>query len=302
MLGTAALLVLLGAALLTFLLTATTVTLRTSTAAPTNDRTPTLRYSLTYPGDVRADDVTVRVDGDEHSPRLVRVGGASEQIAITLAPLTDGTHRVEVAVAGAGILPRTQTSVTSLTIDTVAPALRIVTAPNGDADDPYVPQDAILFTKRPAQISVAREQGSELQVSSSIGDVSKRVGGIDAPRERISVPLADGAQVVRLTAIDSAGNSTSRSRSVVVDTKGPSLPRRLPRRVTNAQLALALPAQDPHGVKMTASLNGVELEDVITAPAPVSAIAAGAQELPSPTNGTWKIATEEPVLEGRHRR
>ncbi len=239
---------------------------RLSHVAPTkltNDATPALVLRVAHPAGVQARHVEATIDGRAIDTSDVEVLQQGRRIEVQAGRLT---HEVDVTVRRAGLLRRTLREQWTITVDTTAPPARIV-APRGveAGTSAYVAEGVAVVTKAPMQLTVGAEVGSVLDVTSSAeGARAVHVAKADDTRRTVAVPLPEGEQVVTVDATDPAGNVTTRTMRVLVDTKGPRLTVRVPRIVRKASLALPISAQDAQGVQLQVKLDGTLQEDAVS--------------------------------------
>jgi lipoprotein-anchoring transpeptidase ErfK/SrfK len=280
----------------------------------TNDATPTLRLHVTHPLGVDATDVVAKVDGTVVALEDIHVAAAGSDVEVDAPHLADGRHAVLVQVHHAGVLRTTVASRWNFTVDTAAPAERIVAPkPSGDGASAYVAADVAAVTKLPLQLTVGAEPGSTLTVSSDAPTWTKDVtakGAADT-RRNVALDLPQGAQQLTVVSADRAGNETTRTLRVLVDTKGPALTLRTPRLVRDQHLALPLAASDTSGVSVTVKLDGSKLEDALdevsTTDAPFTPAATDTTDTtveatpdPAPIAGRWTLTDADGAFEGRH--
>ncbi|MCW2972658.1 MAG: L,D-transpeptidase family protein, partial [Thermoleophilia bacterium] len=227
-------------------------------------------------------------------------------VVIDAPVLADGDHRISVEVDGVGVLGRAMTRSWTLTVDTVAPKVRI-TAPKpvaAGSDDPYGVAGTATITDSPFTVKAAAEAGATFTVRSSIASVEPvEAGRSDATFRTAQVKLPEGKQDLVVETRDAAGNATVVKVPVVVDTLGPAMLGKVPTTFTSNTLGLELTLTDAHGAKLAAQLDGAPVEEgdltiVDQAGAPAGADATDSALLP--TRVTYRLTTEEPVYEGRH--
>lgn len=166
-------------------------------------------------------EITGTVDG---STTVVQVLEASSVIAstgvsgghfIAEVALPDGPHTLAVRPRDANGIAGPDAALT-VTIDTVAPAAPVITAPlNGD-----------LLAHSPIVIEGTAEPGATVSVRDAA--TGSRFDGIANPSGvfSISAALGDGPRSVTATATDPAGNqgTPSAARSFTIDTRAPAPP------------------------------------------------------------------------------
>lgn len=264
----------------------------------TRDATPQLELTIEHPLGIRARNVTATIDGAVIDAAQVQVLDDGARVRIQAPRLDDGEHEAQVAISGVGVLRRTLTEQWSFTVDTTAPATKLVTPePAGAAASAYVTADTVVITKLPAKLEIDVEPGSSLTVSSDRAGVEAVdvAGDGDTERRSVSVTLPQGQQRLVIVARDEAGNVTEIAQRVLVDTSGPTLTMRSPRIVTDASLKLPIVVRDPHGVELQVKIDGALKEDSLVEQ---SVPETEADELP--VRGTWLLQPEERVYDGRH--
>ncbi|MCW2927368.1 MAG: ErfK/YbiS/YcfS/YnhG family protein, partial [Thermoleophilia bacterium] len=229
----------------------------------TRDATPSFTLRVEHPGSLRAGNVEVTLDGDAVAGDRISVDGP--RIQVRAPQLADGTHDVVVRARRVGLLRTSLDERFTVTVDTKAPAARVISPlPAAEASD-YVPAGVVAVTKLPLRLTVGSEPGSELQVSTSgVGGATSSVAASEDTRRTTELDLPEGVQQLRVLATDRAGNETTRTLRVLVDTAGPVVRIRAPRIVKDATLALPIAARDPHGVTLTVRIDGVEIEDAVS--------------------------------------
>jgi hypothetical protein len=176
----------------------------------TNDTTPT------YSGTAEPNStVAVTVDG-------VVVGstpasGAGAWTFTPVAALAAGSHTVNATATDAAGNVSASSSTNTFTVDTLAPAAPVVTAPtNGSSTNDTTP----TYSGTAEANSTVAVTVDGVVVGSTTAD------GTGAWAFTVVTPLAEGAHTVNTTATDAAGNvsSTSNTNTFIVDTATPAAP------------------------------------------------------------------------------
>lgn len=152
-------------------------------------------------------DLRVTIDGTDVT---AKVGGAGDGIVVEAPNLTEGTHTMSVSYSASNLFSRGASAEWSFAVDRKAPALK-VNVPIGDG----VNTRDVRFagTTQPGSIVQASWKGGQVAVKSdaSTGSWSMQAG------------LPEGRSTVAFTATDEAGNTTTKTRKIIVDTRAPTL-------------------------------------------------------------------------------
>ena len=125
--------------------------------------------------------------------------------------LSDGSHTVKVSVAD-NDGNRSDTESITFTVDTVAPSLSVTSPTNGlitNTSSLTIAGTTNDATSSPVTIAITLNGTSQGTVSVSSGSYSK------------TVTLSDGSNTIVVTATDSAGKTTSITRTVTLNTAVP---------------------------------------------------------------------------------
>jgi len=165
---------------------------------PTNDRTPSFGFTV----DASATTVECSIDQgtEDYQPCASPYTAPSD--------LPDGDWTFRVRAADVNLDPAVKSH--SFTVDTVDPAVDVVSGPSEPTNDatPW-----FGFTAEP-----------DATVECSIDQGTPAYGSCTGARSHAAVaPLADGSHVFRVRATDAAGNQAEASRSFSVDTEHPAV-------------------------------------------------------------------------------
>jgi hypothetical protein len=216
--------------------------------------------------------VTVRLDGAVVGTAVVSASGGWSFTAPV--PLTQGAHTASATVTDAAGNTSFSSNVLVFTVDTVAPASPVLTAPA-----------SIVNTPQPT-ISGTAEAGSTVTVlvdGTVVGTATANAFG--AWSLALNIPLAQGVRTVIATATDLAGNTgpASTPRSFTVDTVAPAAPAlTAPAALVNTATPVISGTAEA-GSTVTVLVDGVR---VGTATANAS--------------GAWSLALAEPLAQGAH--
>ncbi|WP_158453775.1 Ig-like domain-containing protein [Pontibacter korlensis] len=219
----------------------------------------------------------------------------------TVNGLADGEHTLQVrAIDAAGNIDATPATYT-WTIDTIAPAVPVVSAPT---------EGSMLNNNKPA-ISGTAEAGSTISIL--IGNT--RIGGTKAGTDgrwsfTPGTALAEGPQQLTATATDDAGNtsSASNSRRFTVDIKAPETSfASSPAAVSNRKEAEFSFSSNESGVTYEVSLDGAPFTKVSGSSFTATGLSEGEHTLTvratdaagntdtTPARHTWIVDTQPPV-------
>jgi hypothetical protein len=166
-------------------------------AGPTNDATPSFGFTA-EPG------ATVECSVDQGTPAY---GPCTTATSHTAAPVADGSYHFRVratdAAGNAAVMAR------SFSVDTVAPAVDVVSGPAGPTNDAT---PSFGFTA---------ELGATVECSIDQG--TPAYGPCTTATSHTAAPVADGSYHFRVRATDAAGNRATAVQDFAVDTAAPSL-------------------------------------------------------------------------------
>ncbi len=167
-------------------------------SGPTNDATPSFGFTAEA-------GATVECSVDQG---VAAYGPCTTASSHTVASLADGSYVFRVRATDAAGNEAVQTQ--SFSVDTVAPAVGVVSGPSGPTNDTT---PSFGFTA---------EAGATLECSVDHG--TPAYGPCTtATSHTVAAPLADGSYVFHVRATDAAGNRASASQAFSVDTAAPSL-------------------------------------------------------------------------------
>ena len=193
-----------------------TITSPTSGAYVTNNKQPVIFTATDTGSGVDLSTVAVKLDGATVASSTITRTTITNGYRFTYTPasaMSDGSHTVTVDVSDYDGNAATQQS-TTFTVDTVDPALNVTTPTAG------------LITNT-AALTVT---GTTNDATSSPVTVTVKLNGTDQGTVTVSsgafskaVTLAEGSNTIIVTATDSAGRTTSVTRTVTLDTSAPSI-------------------------------------------------------------------------------
>jgi lipoprotein-anchoring transpeptidase ErfK/SrfK len=190
-------------------------------------------------------DLVVRLDGTDVTERA-RVDG--DTVKVRAGALRDGPHEVEVSYRTSNLLARSVTRRWRFETDTSAPGVAVVGPPAGAYRD-----------SRSVAFSGTAEPGSSVALTWRAEGTTKTVAN-GAGRWTARLTLPEGAQAVKVTATDRAGNERTRTRRLVVDTRPPRLRvAALPRRLGDDGTLLvtgSVPGENPRALTFGVNFNG----------------------------------------------
>ena len=173
---------------------------------------------LTGTGAVAGDTLTVNWGGQAVTQLLVAGDITASSVTVTVPATTitaqgDGTFDVTATLTDAAGNPSANSAATSVTVDTVAPAVAITTIEGGD--------DLINAAEAAGGITVSgtAEIGSTLTVNGAAVTVDASGGWTTSV-----TPAGDGPLTVTAVATDAAGNTATATHALTVDTVAPAAP------------------------------------------------------------------------------
>lgn len=167
-------------------------------------RSPTISF------DTGADSLTglsVVLDGVDRSELARSMDG---KVVLVAPALSEGEHTVEVAVDSPNLIQGSSERSWSFTVDTKPPVLKIAR-----------PSDGVWVSSRTVRVVGKSEPGATVQVAWGDGS-AKGVAGDDG-HFSVRPKLQDGGATLEVTATDRAGNVTTATRRVLVDSTPPKL-------------------------------------------------------------------------------
>ena len=154
-------------------------------------------------------DLRVTLDGKDVT---AAVRGATEGIALNAPKLRSGAHAMAVSYStGSGLTGGSTSKSWNFTVDRTPPRL-MISKPSGDGANTHA-----------VALAGTATQGSSIRITGP-GD---RLAGAEATGTggawSTTTNLPEGRSTVKVTATDPAGNTTTKTKVVVVDTKAPTL-------------------------------------------------------------------------------
>ncbi len=237
----------------------------------TNDNTPTLSGD-SEPGA----QITVVIAGQT----LTTVAGADGTWSVTPIALADGPHTAVVTARDAAGNASSQS--VAVVVDTAAPALDSALEA---ASDSGVAGDGLTRDNTPT-ISGTGEPGASISVSVG-GQTWSTTVAADGSWSVTPTALADGAYSAAVTSTDSAGNSTSSSVAVIVDT------------AVGLSAALS-PASDSGLAGDNATSNAMPTLGGTGEPGASITVMVGGQTLSTTVaaDGSWSVTPSMPLADG----
>ena len=185
-------------------------------ASEASDGTPVV-VGLTGTGAVAGDTLTINWGGQAVSYTLLAgdITASSATVTVPAATITaqgQGTFDVTATLTDAAGNPSVPSAATSVTVDTVPPAVAITTIEGGD--------DLINAAEAAGGITVSgtAEIGSTLTVNGAAVTVDASGGWTTSV-----APAGDGPLTVTAVATDAAGNSATATHELTVDTLAPAV-------------------------------------------------------------------------------
>ena len=154
-------------------------------------------------------DLRVTLDGKDVT---AAVRGASEGIALNAPKLRDGAHAMAVSYStGSGLTGGSTSKSWNFTVDRTPPRL-VISKPSGDGANTH----AVALAGTATQDSSIRITGPGDRLA---GAEATGTGGAWST----TTNLPEGRSTMKVTATDPAGNTTTKAKVVLVDTKAPTL-------------------------------------------------------------------------------
>lgn len=245
----------------------------TTPAETTRTDRPTVVVYLRHVTGLQADDVRATVNGVDVSERAsVHTSGDRGEIELRLPALSEGRHKVHVRTAPFGALRRRVDVRWSFSVDTTSPRLQ-VTRPTGQRATSDV---------RNTTFGMRTEAGAELTVDAGGHRASTRAG--DDGRARLTMRAREGRQRVRISAVDAAGNRTTRALVLFVDSIAPVVRFNVPRVSRSGEVRIAANASDANDFTLAATVDGTATGTRIVQQGRMS----------------WDVVRAEPLAEGTH--
>ncbi len=194
-------------------------------------------------------DLRVSIDGTDVTDK---VAGAGDGIVVDAPKLPDGPHTMAVSYSASNLFSSGASAEWTFTVDRTPPPLK-VTVPIGTGVNTHDVQFAGTTQPR-SVVRVSWKRGSEaVAADATTGEWSARL------------MLPQGRVPVRFTATDEAGNSTTKKRVLIVDTKAPTLTisgeKKLARLTTTAAPVIygKVAGDKPRDLLFGAKINGHQI-------------------------------------------
>ena len=152
-------------------------------------------------------DLRVTLDGTDITGS---VGGAGDGLVINAPDLADGRHVMSVSYSASNLFSRGASAEWEFTVDTTPPELAV--------DKPALGGS----TTHDVVFAGTTQQGSTVAITWKGGEVTTRADGTGGAWSA-TARLPEGRSAVTVTATDPAGNTTTKKKRVIVDTKVPTL-------------------------------------------------------------------------------
>jgi lipoprotein-anchoring transpeptidase ErfK/SrfK len=217
----------------------------------TNQPQPVVSFD---PGSGDVTDLRVMLDGEDVTAEAMR--GPDDQIMLVpKAPLGEGDHQVSVQLASNNLLEDTADRTWGFSVDTKPPPITIA-SPKQNA---WVSNAAVKFTG-------TTEPGAQVLIGWEGG--KKRVRSGAKGQWTAQPDLPEGLVQLAITATDRAGNSTSTSRRVQIDSEPPELGLTAPgakSKLTDTdilEISGAVPNESPEHLTYGVTVNGKKWTEV----------------------------------------
>ena len=261
--------------------------------ASVSDQHPTITVAV--PSDARLADLRVTVNG--HDATAAARSDDGHLAVVAPAKLREGTHSVSVSFSSSNVFARTVSKKWDFTVNTSPPKLKL-TSPDPEA----------LLARRAVRFAGTAEPGSTVQVAYAKG--SRSVTAAADGAWKVVARLPEGAVTATVTSTDGAGNSTSSTRRVAVDTTAPKIDVSAPARgakITETDQPLVygtVRSDNPRALKYTVRVNGTKVAAIkgIDAASPSSLDAGPTGRPPRPRRPSRSTAVVSPSPSGRCRR
>lgn len=243
--------------------------------ASVNERHPTITVAV--PSGARLGDLKVTVDGKDATADTRSRDG---RLAIAApAALDEGSHSVSVSFSSSNVFARTVSKSWQFDVDTSAPRLAVT-----------APDVGVLKARKAVVFTGTAEPGSAVTVAAGKTAADATAGSDGA--WRVVARLPEGAVTAKITAADAAGNTTSRTRRLTVDTTAPALDVSAPAKgeritQTDAPLVYATVRSDnPRALRYAVRVNGSKVLAVkgTDAASPASLEASYGEAASTPTS------------------
>ena len=242
--------------------------------ASVSDQRPTITVGV--PADTRLGGLRVTVNGRDATAHARSDNGRLAVVAP--ATLKEGTHSVSVSFSSSNVFARNVSRRWDFTVNTSPPALHL-TSPKPHA---LVPRRAVRFAGR-------AEPGSAVKVAYGTGSTTATAAS-DGSWTTVA-RLPEGAVAAKVSSTDAAGNATSITRRVVIDTTAPVLRVSSPvggAKITQTDQPLVygtIPSDNPRALRYSVIVNGTRAVTVrgLDAVSPSSLDASYGQTGSTPT-------------------
>ena len=152
-------------------------------------------------------DLRVTIDGTDVTDK---VGGAGDGIVVNAPNLKDGPHTMSVSYTAGNVFSRGASAEWTFTVDTKPPALKVNVPLGGGVNTRDV---RFAGTTQPGSIVKATWEGASVAVRADASTGSWAMQG----------RLPEGTSTITFVSTDPAGNTTTKKRKLVVDTRKPTL-------------------------------------------------------------------------------
>lgn len=174
---------------------------------------PTIRFKVTDDDSgVKSDSIAITIDsGSKITSGITKtaISGGYECSYTPTTALSDGSHTVKINATDNDGNAATQQSV-QFKIDTVPPTLTVL-----------APVDGLVTNNKSLTVSGTTNDATSSPVSVKVNGTAVSVASNGA--FTTSVTLNEGTNTITIIATDSAGKSSTVTRSVILDTKAPKI-------------------------------------------------------------------------------
>ncbi len=180
--------------------------------------TPAIKWNVTDTGSgIDESTISIKIDGGTAITSGITKTAITNGFSCTYTPgtaLAEGAHTLYFNVSDNDGNAATQASVT-FTVDTVPPTLNITS-----------PTDGLITNKSALTVSGTTNDATSSPVSVKVtvnGGTAQTAEVASDGKFSINVTLAEGANTIKIVATDSAGKSTTITRTVTLDTAAPTI-------------------------------------------------------------------------------
>jgi len=242
--------------------------------ASVSDQHPTI--TVRVPSGARLGGLHVTVDGRDATDDVRSEDGRLAVVAP--AKLTEGTHSVSVSFSSSNVFARTVSKRWDFTVDTSPPTLKL-----------SAPRSHALLARRAVKFTGTAEPGSTVKVAFGKGSTTATAAGNGSWTTIARLP--EGAVTAKVTSTDAAGNATSATRRLDVDTTAPVLNVSAPAggaKITETDQPLVygtVRSDNPRALRYAVTVNGTRVATVkgTDAVSPSSLEASYGQAASTPT-------------------